>query len=168
MTTKAFKTSLKKKGDLIHPICPKCGACLLDYDVIIDEEPSMKIIACFPQKKKVNRLLWLSIIWGDFHNVVDGVNEKSEDAIKKGEVITPRCPYCYEKLIIEEKCSKCDTQMFELFEADEHKIIGIIRVCNKSGCHNHEAFKTPEDFKPKYEHADFISNKDVKKIKPIK
>ena len=166
--TKSLVKNLKKNGDSIHPVCPKCGACLLHYDVMIDKEPSMKIIACFPQKEKVNRLLWLSVIWGDFHNVIDGVDEKSRHAIKEGEVMAPRCPYCYEKLTIEEKCSECDTQMFELFEANEHEIIGIIHICNKSGCHNHEAFKIPEDFKPKYKHANFISNKDVKKFAPTK
>ena len=160
------KKELKKDGDLIHPVCPGCGASLLCYDVKIDGEPSMKVIACPPEEEKNGRLLRLCTIWGDFHNTIDTMDEESKQSIKIGTITGIRCIYCYDKLVIEEEC-ECGAPMFEMLEADEHGIVGTIRVCARKGCHTHESHELSEGFKPEFKNAGFITSKNVKKFHKI-
>ncbi len=158
-----LKEKLMKDGELTPSVCPHCATSLLCYDVKIDGELSMKLLARPLETKKNGRLLRLSIIWSDFHNTVDGVSEGSEQAIKEGEVVTIHCPYCYQNLTIEKKC-ECGAPMFETFEANEQEIIGIIHICSKSGCHSHNCYEIPKNFEPEYKYASFVTKDELKRF----
>lgn len=141
-----------KKGDSIHPVCPFCGASLLDFSKETDQEPSIKLVCTPPASKeneRHNRHIFLSRIWGSFHQSTDSTGKNiPQELIRDGEKVEMSCPYCYRSLTLKtKKCDFCNSPMFMLLQTDEHKIIGSIKVCSQKGCHSHESGEIPNGHK---------------------
>jgi len=122
---------------LYLPVCcphENCGKSLLTDEFIINNKPSVHLIA---EKEHKKGDIYLSAFYDDFEAI-----EPPELNILPGDIIKFYCPHCGKELPFKEKCC-CGAPMVSLAHEDGLKI----RICTRKGCQYHSLeFEHSSDF----------------------
>ena len=103
--------------------CPICGNSLMDKEVKVDNESSIKLNIAFDDTKgSVN----LSSIYGSY-------NFESDVEIPDGKVVHFFCPHCDNELVKDAECSECSAPLVPLHLLEG----GKITFCSRAGCKKH-------------------------------
>jgi len=103
--------------------CPHCFKSLMDTDVTLDNESSIKVDIKIQGEKSWLRL---SSVWGSY-------NLESEKRLKSGDVVEFYCPHCSKSLALKDKCETCGSPKVEL----NLNTGGKVTICSKRGCTKH-------------------------------
>lgn len=103
--------------------CPVCSASFMDEEILVDNEPSIKLnIKTGAKEGKIN----LSSIYGSYNYVctIDTV---------KDEIAEFSCSHCDAKLPYSIECKVCKAPMMTL----NLDLDGKVSICTRAGCKNH-------------------------------
>jgi len=103
--------------------CPLCGTSLMDYDHMVDNEPSIFMHIEIGGKKGN---IWLSSIYGSY-------NYDTDIELPRGEVARFNCPHCAKHITSKTECLTCGAEMVPLYL----DMGGKVTFCSRSGCKNH-------------------------------
>ena len=112
--------------DRVFPVevsCPRCNHGLLDPEVQIDGQPSIRVVVSFGRK---HGSLRLSSLYGSFATEAD--NE-----IPPETVLDIFCPHCHSELPSSNDCPKCNAPMVPMIV----KGGGVVQICSRRGCLEH-------------------------------
>ncbi|MFH1052694.1 MAG: NAD(P)H-dependent oxidoreductase subunit E [bacterium] len=116
-------TTISQESFSLNVSCKACNHDLMDPEVLIDGQPSIRLTASF---KRRHGSLWLSPIYGS-HNI------KSEHKIPEDYIVNIFCPHCHVELTHGLNCPDCGETMVPMKVKDG----GIIQICPKKGCPGH-------------------------------
>jgi hypothetical protein len=103
--------------------CRFCGESLMDKDVLVDNEASIKLNVKHGDKSGV---INLSSIYGSYNYTCD-------IETPKGEVAEFSCPHCLKEMNAENECLTCGAEMVPFYL----DMGGKVSICSRSGCKNH-------------------------------
>jgi ssDNA-binding Zn-finger/Zn-ribbon topoisomerase 1 len=103
--------------------CPLCGASLMDEEVLVDNEPSIKLK--IEVENKVGTIN-LSSIYGSYNYIC------SFD-VPQNAIATFICPNCNQVINSKEECKVCRAPLVP-FHLD---MGGQVNICSRAGCRNH-------------------------------
>ncbi|MCB0805210.1 MAG: hypothetical protein KDC05_05380 [Bacteroidales bacterium] len=103
--------------------CRFCGESLMDKQVLVDNEPSIKLDVKQAENKGT---IHLSAIYGSYNYTCDF-------EIPKGEVAKFSCPHCHKVVNSEAECLSCGGEMVPFYL----DMGGKVSICARSGCKNH-------------------------------
>lgn len=112
----------------LHVKCPHCRKSLMDDEVKLHDNASIKLNVQTPDERGTINLC----------SVYECFDHVSDITIKKDTIVDFSCPICNKELLIKEECRICDAPMvsFVLLSG------GRVSFCSRSGCSNHYiAFK---------------------------
>lgn len=103
--------------------CRFCGESLMDKEVLVDNEPSIKLNLKHGDKTgEIN----LSSIYGSY-------NYSCSIEIPKGDVAEFSCPHCSKDVNLDNECLSCGADMVPFYL----DMGGKVSICSRSGCKNH-------------------------------
>jgi hypothetical protein len=103
--------------------CRFCGESLMDKNVLVDNEPSIKLNVKHGNKSGA---INLSSIYGSY-------NYTCNIEIPKGEVAEFSCPHCKKEVNSDIECLTCGAEMVPFYL----DMGGKVSICSRSGCKNH-------------------------------
>lgn len=103
--------------------CRFCGESLMDKNVLVDNEQSIKLDVKHTGKKGV---IHLSSIYGSY-------NYSCNIDIPKDEIAEFSCPHCKKGLNSQVECLSCGAEMVPFYL----DMGGKVSICARSGCKNH-------------------------------
>ena len=103
--------------------CRFCGESLMDKEVLVDNEASIKLNV---ELGNNTGTIHLSSIYGSYNYTCDF-------EIPKGEVATFSCPHCEKIINSEAECLSCGGEMVPFYL----DMGGKVSICARSGCKNH-------------------------------
>ena len=112
--------------DRVFPVevsCPRCNRSLLDPEVLIDDQPSIRVVVAFARK---HGSLRLSSLYGSY-------NIKSDHEIPLETVLNIFCPHCHAELRSPTHCPRCSASMVPMII----KGGGVVQICSRHGCKEH-------------------------------
>ena len=103
--------------------CPHCSESLMDKNMMINNEESIRL---YIKNDYGKGLLWLSSIYDDF-------SHSSNLEMDDGKSVEMFCPECDEKLTRDEQCELCSSPIASF----NCSIGGKVSICSNNGCKNH-------------------------------
>lgn len=103
--------------------CPLCNKSLMEPELEIDNEPSIKLGI---SKNNERGTIHLSSLYGSYHY-------KTDIDILFQEEYKFTCSSCNQDITSAIKCDECSAAMIPL----NIEGVGIVRFCSRSGCSNH-------------------------------
>jgi len=103
--------------------CRYCGESLMDKSVLVDNEPSIRLLVKNANQKGV---IHLSSIYGSYNYTCD-------IDIPKGDIAEFYCPHCNKDLNSKTECLSCGGDMVSFYL----DMGGKVSICARSGCKNH-------------------------------
>lgn len=103
--------------------CRFCGESLMNKEVLVDNEPSIKLNVKHGGKTGV---INLSSIYGSY-------NYSCDIDIPKNEIAEFSCPHCEKLVNAEAECLTCGAEMVPFYL----DMGGKVSICSRSGCKNH-------------------------------
>ncbi len=103
--------------------CRFCGESLMDKNVLVDNEPSIKLDVKHGGKKGV---INLSSIYGSY-------NYTCTIEIPRDQIARFSCPHCRKEVNSDVECLSCGAEMVPFYL----DMGGKVSICSRSGCKNH-------------------------------
>jgi len=100
--------------------CPHCHESFLDYDLVIDEEPSILLRL---RKGQTDGWIRLSSVYGSD-------NYETNIELADQEVVAFYCPVCNQSLATVKECRACGAPVAQLDLAEG----GSVKLCTRKGC----------------------------------
>jgi NADH:ubiquinone oxidoreductase subunit E len=110
----------------IFPIqvnCPRCNHSLMDFDYLIDGQPSIRVTVSHGHD---HGWLRLSSLYGSY-------NVEAEHEAPKDAVVNFFCPHCHAELRGAAACPECGAPMVPMIVRDG----GVVQICSRRGCKGH-------------------------------
>ncbi|MBW2253921.1 MAG: NAD(P)H-dependent oxidoreductase subunit E [Deltaproteobacteria bacterium] len=116
-----------KTDERIFPVevsCPRCNRSLMDPYVLVDNHPSIRIVAAFGRK---HGSLRLSCLYGSYNILMD-------HEVPMDQVVNFFCPHCHGELTSAADCPGCSAPMVPMIVRGG----GIVEICSRRGCKEHK------------------------------
>lgn len=113
---------MKRKISL-HVKCPHCRKSLMDDEVLLHENPSIKMNIVTPDDRGVIYLC----------SIYECYDHQTDVKIEKGTVVDFYCPKCNKELLVSEECGVCSAPMVNFVL----QVGGRVSFCSREGCPNH-------------------------------
>jgi hypothetical protein len=104
--------------------CPICSKSLMDKQVLVDNESSIKLNIEIGEKKGI---INLSSIYGSY-------NYSTDIEMLTDEIAKFTCPHCTALVLDESTCLSCDAPMVPFYL----DMGGKVSICSRSGCKQHK------------------------------
>lgn len=103
--------------------CRFCGKSLMDKEILVDNEASIRLNVVHNSKKGI---INLSSIYGSY-------NYSCDMDIPRDEIAEFSCPHCEEVVNSDAECLSCGAEMVPFYL----DMGGKVSICARSGCKNH-------------------------------